>query len=235
MAPDDGQQPPERPKGDPQPPPKSGQPEYRVYRSRPGLLSRLRSADIGSLREKAGGRLPGRRDKKPEARPAYTSSGRRGWRRWALWIAIVAIGWIFVSFLSFMISATIQSTKLADSAKATLGGGSFPLVKPTTILVLGTDARDPETKEPGAPTKQCFEQQSHGDVPHGPCTQGQFRADTLLLVRAGGGKFHKLSIPRDSFAEIPGQTPQKINGAFAFGGAALQIRTVENFLNVDID
>jgi LCP family protein required for cell wall assembly len=56
-----------------------------------------------------------------------------------------------------------------------------------------------------------------------------------MLVRAGGGKFEKLSIPRDSFAAIPGQSSQKINAGYAFGGAALQIQTVEQFLGVDID
>ena len=56
-----------------------------------------------------------------------------------------------------------------------------------------------------------------------------------MLIRAGGGAFRKLSIPRDSYAEIPGQSPQKINAAFAFGGAALQIKTIEKFLDIEID
>ena len=56
-----------------------------------------------------------------------------------------------------------------------------------------------------------------------------------MVIRAGGGTFNKLSIPRDSFAEIPGEQPTKINAAFAFGGAALQIKTVEKFLNIKID
>ena len=56
-----------------------------------------------------------------------------------------------------------------------------------------------------------------------------------MLIRAGGGAFRKLSIPRDSYAEIPGQAPQKINAAFAFGGAALQIKTIEQFLDIQID
>ena len=56
-----------------------------------------------------------------------------------------------------------------------------------------------------------------------------------MLIRAGGGTFRKLSIPRDIYAEIPGQSPQKINAAYAFGGAALQIKTVEDFLGIEID
>ena len=101
---------------------------------------------------------------------------------------------------------------------------------------MGTDARPPDTKEPGAPHKQkCFEQQSHGDAPHDGCEAGEYRADTLMLIRAGGGAFRKLSIPRDSYAEIPGQSPEKINAAFSFGGAKLQIEAVEDFLDLRID
>ena len=41
--------------------------------------------------------------------------------------------------------------------------------------------------------------------------------------------------PRDSYAEIPGHETTKINAAFAFGGAALQIKTIEQFLGIKID
>jgi LCP family protein required for cell wall assembly len=101
---------------------------------------------------------------------------------------------------------------------------------------MGTDARPPDTQEPGAPHRQkCFEQQSHGDAPHDGCEAGEYRADTLMLIRAGGGAFRKLSIPRDSYAEIPGQSPTKINAAFSFGGAKAQIEAVENFLDIEVD
>ena len=40
----------------------------------------------------------------------------------------------------------------------------------------------------------------------------------------------KLSIPRDSLAEIPGHDAQKINAAYALGGTSLMIKTVEGFL-----
>ncbi|HEY0317959.1 MAG TPA: LCP family protein [Solirubrobacterales bacterium] len=146
------------------------------------------------------------------------------------------MGWILLSFLAFAVSAQLQSFKLSGEAKKALHGNPFLLVNPQTILVLGTDARPPDTKEPGAPHSQkCFEQQSHGDAPHDGCEAGEYRADTLMLIRAGGGTFNKLSIPRDSFAEIPGETPQKINAAYSFGGAALQIKTVEKFLGIPID
>ncbi|MCW2987567.1 MAG: hypothetical protein JWM24_505 [Solirubrobacterales bacterium] len=214
----------------------SGPPDYKVYRSRKGFFSRLRSADLSGLRERA--KLPGKRpgkDREPRGGKRIRPSRTR-FKRVLKWVGIAALGWILLSFLAFAVSAQLQSFKLSGEAKSALHGNPLLLPSAQTILVLGTDARPPDTKEPGAaPSQKCFEQQSHGDAPHDSCEQGQFRADTLMLIRAGGGAFRKLSIPRDSYAEIPGQAPEKINAAFAFGGAALEIKTIEQFLNIQID
>jgi LCP family protein required for cell wall assembly len=214
----------------------SGPPDYKVYRSRKGLFSRLRSADLSGLRERA--KLPGKRpgkDREPrEGRRIPTPP--RGVKGVLKWIGIAALGWILLSLLAFGVSAQLQSFKLSGEAKDALHGNPLLLPSAQTILVLGTDARPPDTKEPGAaPSEECFEQQANGDPPHGDCSEGEFRADTLMLIRAGGGAFRKLSIPRDSYAEIPGQAPTKINAAYAFGGAALQIKTIEGFLDIQID
>ena len=220
----------------------SGPPEYKVHRSRRGLLSRLRKPDLPSLRE---------REKKPPKRPGgdhrpaperprrglgLPGPPRRGTKRALKWIGLAALGWVLLSLLAFAVSAQIQSFKLSGEAKSALGGGPLLLPGGQTILVLGTDARPPDTLEPGAaPSEECYEQQANGDAPHGECSFGEFRADTLMLIHAGGGAFRKLSIPRDAYAEIPGQSPQEINGAFAFGGAGAQIEAVEDFLGIEVD
>jgi LCP family protein required for cell wall assembly len=211
-------------------------PDYKVYRARRGLLSRFRKPDLSGLRERDWRapklpKRPGRSGRERGPRPS------RPWTRRALkWVGLAALGWIGLSFLAFAASAQLQAFKLSGDAKSTLHGNPFLLPSAQTILVLGTDARPPDTKEPGAaPSQECFEQQAHGDAPHGECSAGEFRADTLMLLRAGGGAFRKLSIPRDSYAEIPGQSPQKINGAYAFGGAAAEIKAVEDFLGIEID
>jgi len=215
----------------------SGPPDYKVYRSRRGLLSRLRSPDLSGLRERSKKQEPGspQRDERPgrERRlPALPKPSRRILK----WLGIAAAGWIFLSFLAFAVSAQLQAFKLSGDAKSALHGNPLLLPSAQTILVIGTDARPPDTDEPGvAPSQECFDQQAHGDAPHGECSVGQFRADTLMLIRAGGGAFRKLSIPRDSYAEIPGQAPTKINAAYAFGGAKAQIEAVEDFLDVEID
>jgi LCP family protein required for cell wall assembly len=261
--PDDGEQ---RPQGPPEERPQ-GQPDYKVYRSRRGIFSRLRGGDVprsGAAEGAGAGGLGGSggRGGPPDepGRTNYGSGGRERpslpdfklpWkrergarpgrgkpraRRIAFWVGIAIVGWIVVSLLSFAISAQLQSFKLAGEAKDALHGNPFLLTSAQNILVMGTDARPPNTKEPGAAhNPKCYEQQEKGEAPHPPCSDGEYRADTLMVIRAGGGTFNKLSIPRDSFAEIPGEQPQKINAAFAFGGAALQIRTVEKFLNIKID
>jgi LCP family protein required for cell wall assembly len=224
MSPDGEQRPPEPP-------------EYNVYRSRRGLFSRLKGADLSALRDRA--KLPSRREREPG--PGREREPRRhrprapvGVRRVAKWLALAALGWILISFLAFAISAQLQSFKLSGEARETLHGSPWLLTSAQTILVLGTDARPPGSGDRNV-SEECFEQQSRGEKPHGNCFEGEFRADTLMLIRAGGGAFRKLSIPRDAFAEIPGQAPQKINAAFAFGGAALQIKAIEQFLGIQID
>jgi LCP family protein required for cell wall assembly len=222
-----------------------GPPDYKVYRARRGLLSRFRKPDLSSLRERDGGaareprqvRLPWRRGDRPaDGREVRPRPQRPALKRALKWLGLAALAWILVSFLAFAVSAQLQAFKLSGDAKSALHGNPMLLPSAQTILVLGTDARPPDTQEPGvAPSEECFEQQSRGDAPHGECSVGQFRADTLMLIRAGGGAFRKLSIPRDVYAEIPGLSPQKINHAYAFGGAGAEIEAVEDFLGIEVD
>jgi LCP family protein required for cell wall assembly len=216
-------------------------PEYKTFKSRRGLLSRFRKPEVSSLRglrerSAKGGEGDAGKGSMPPAPRRHPNA-----KRVAKWVGIAAAGWILLSFVAFAVSAQLQAFKLSGEAKEALHSSPFMLASAQTILVLGTDARPPSTKEPGAngesaaPSQECFDQQAHGDAPHGKCSDGEFRADTLMLIRAGGGAFRKLSIPRDSYAEIPGQSPTKINAAYSYGGAKLQIETVEQFLDVPID
>jgi LCP family protein required for cell wall assembly len=51
-----------------------------------------------------------------------------------------------------------------------------------------------------------------------------------MLVHAAFGSVRKLSIPRDVEVDVPGHGVNKINAAYALGGPALTIETVESFL-----
>ena len=150
----------------------SGPPDYKVYRARRGFFSRFRKPDLSGLR---GARLA-RAEAAEAAQTAPAASAARGrpdpgLRRALKWVGLAALGWILLSFLAFAVSAQLQAFKLSGEAKSALHGNPFLLPSAQTILVLGTDARPPDTKEPGAaPSQECFEQQAHGDAPHGKCS-----------------------------------------------------------------
>jgi LCP family protein required for cell wall assembly len=62
------------------------------------------------------------------------------------------------------------------------------------------------------------------------------RTDTILVLhQPPQGPAALISIPRDSYAEIPGHDPNKINAAFAFGGAPLLVQTVEQLAGLTVD
>ena len=60
------------------------------------------------------------------------------------------------------------------------------------------------------------------------------RTDTLIAASfdSASRRVYVLSIPRDTQTVIPGHGLDKINAAHAHGGAALTLRTVENFMGV---
>ncbi len=209
-------------------------PDYKVYRSRPGLLSRLRKPELGSLRDKVGGPKrpsPKKTEREPRA-PGETSTARRVLK----WVGIAALAWFAISILAFMVSAQIQKSKLADGVSGVLDGNPFMAFNPQTILVLGTDIRSGAFAGPAeAQPKKCLDEVGGGRATAPSCTIGPFRSDTIMLIRAGGGTFRKLSIPRDTLAEVPGQGPQKINSAYATGGAKLTVETVEGLLGLNVD
>ena len=138
--------------------------------------------------------------------------------------------------LAFAISAQIQKSKLADGVGNVLDGGPFLLggaddPRPRHRRALrrlrrSGRGRDGELHR-GGDQRATDRQRTASTAP--------YRSDTIMLIRAGGGTFRKLSIPRDTLADVPGQGPQKINSAYAFGGAKLEVRTVEDLLGIDID
>src|SRR4029450_3119216 len=132
--------------------------------------------------------------------------GIRGWfgrltgerRHWLRWSLILAAGWLLLSFIAFAISAQIQKGKLPESAKDALEGGPDVLAG-QNILILGGDRRGKTQRNAS-----------------GAEGQGPPRADTIMVLHASLTSFRKLSIPRDSYAEIPACGVQKINASLAF-------------------
>src|SRR3954469_1364736 len=86
---------------------------------------------------------------------------------------------------------------------------------PVTFLLVGSDTRS----KPGP-----------GELPDG-------RSDAIMLARFSADRKHAqlISIPRDSWVDIPGHGRNKINASYAFGGPSLLIQTVEQLTQVRID
>jgi LCP family protein required for cell wall assembly len=148
----------------------------------------------------------------------------RGWRdrftpkRVILWILGLLVFWVVLSLLLFLISSGTPSASLPSSAEAALTSGPNMITSTDTVLVLGTDQRPAGTHEGGANTRDAGS-----------------RTDTMMLWRIGGGTSRRLSIPRDTAVPIPGHGIGKINAAYALGGPALTIKTVEQFTGLKIN
>jgi LCP family protein required for cell wall assembly len=196
--------------------PGSGKDErpYNVYRARPrGLRSLLRGEEEAAL--------PGPGPGGPEGKDRGRARATGGWaiaRRVLKYVAIAIVTWLLLSLVLFIVSAQIEQGNVPDSAKAALSSGGNMITSTDTVLVVGTDQRPAGSKEPGANTSDTGS-----------------RSDTLMLWRIGGGVSRRLSIPRDTVAAIPGHGTSKINAAYAIGGPALTIRTVEQFTGVKIN
>lgn len=96
----------------------------------------------------------------------------------------------------------------------------------TNWLLVGSDSRQ------GLSPEQQENLATGGDI-------GSSRTDTILLVHLpelwSGGRVTMVSIPRDSYVPIPGHGKDKINAAFAMGGAGLLVQTVEQATGLRLD
>ena len=202
---------------------------YTLYRSLPrGLRSRLRgeeeSAELdgerigAALRRRFGAR------RRPGGGGRGDGDGVPWWRRRVTprrvlkWLAVAIVAWLLLSVVLFLVSAQIQSGTIPQSAQNALHSGGNMVTGTDTVLVLGTDQRPKGTHEAGANTSDAGS-----------------RSDSIMLWRIGGGTSRRLSIPRDTVANIPGHGQDKINAAYAYGGPALTIKTVEGFTGIKIN
>ena len=171
---------------------------YRGGRASGPIRPEKERADVRAQRDGAGRKAPKLR------RP-------RRWRRFVLLfvvgLVLLTVVWALLGYLAIRRGVSAANDRLDDDAKRALAPsrGSI-LSNAATILVVGTDN--------GGRRKD---------------RQGVGRADTLMLIRTDPDE-HRLAylqIPRDLRVEIPQRGSDKINSAFALGGAALTIDTVE--------
>jgi LCP family protein required for cell wall assembly len=66
---------------------------------------------------------------------------------------------------------------------------------------------------------------------------GAARTDTIMLLHVPDGRdeAYLVSIPRDTYIDVPGHGENKINAAYSLGGPSLFIQTVEQLSGIRID
>jgi LCP family protein required for cell wall assembly len=199
---------------------------YRVYRGgrAKGPIKPLAPAPSDPPPSAAPARVgypPSDRPPDRPVEPGYPLPPRppkRRKRRVALWIALgllvlflAIVGWGLAGFFSLRSGVEDANARLPEAAAAALSPRQGSLLSaPANILLIGADT--------------------------GPGRGDQARSDSLVLVRTDPDE-HRiafLSIPRDLRVEIPGFGLEKINAAYAFGGPALTIETVESLTGLPV-
>jgi polyisoprenyl-teichoic acid--peptidoglycan teichoic acid transferase len=133
-----------------------------------------------------------------------------------LLVPVLAVGG-YLAWLNQIVSNNVKTQLLlpddADGAKPTNDAGEVidvPTGTGTNYLIIGNDA--------------------------GPGRVGA-RSDVTVLVHvpADHSNVSLIHFPRDLYVSIPGKGKNKLNAAYAFGGAPLLVRTMQNLLGVRID
>jgi polyisoprenyl-teichoic acid--peptidoglycan teichoic acid transferase len=196
-----------------------GEKPYRVYR---GGRVKGRVPTIGKPERSAPRReRPPAQFKGPGPRVQKTKR-ERNWGRWiGIVVAVVlllVVVWGIGSYLALRSGANAANKRLEKrypTAKAALVGQSgLVLTNPSVTLLLGTDHSSKIRERSG------FE-----------------RSDSIMLLRTdpSKGRLNYLSIPRDLRVNVPGHGYDKINSAFQLGGAALAIKTVRGFTDLEVN
>nr|WP_245546906.1 LCP family protein [Nocardia brevicatena] len=155
----------------------------------------------------------------PRSGRAPRPAGRRRKRHPGRWLLV-----LLLVFVLGMVAAVIQLdnslTRIDALTDYTDRGGD---TAGTNWLLVGSDSRAglSDEQEQGLATG--------GEV-------GSERTDTIILVHIPpSGRTTMVSLPRDSYVSIPGYGQDKLNAAFAFGGAPLLVQTVEIATGLRID
>ena len=199
------------------------EPPYKVYRAGPrGLKSILRGeedAGLGPSEPPRGGGRGGSRRRFRFGRGEKVTP----WRV-VRWVVGLIVAWVLLSVVLFFISAQTHAGNLPAGATSQLTSGSPMLFSPDTVLILGLDNRPTS----GVGSKE-------GGLQPSDLKEADANTDSIMLWRIGGGVSRRLSIPRDTLVNIPGDGEAKINAAWSFGGPALALKVIKQFTGLQIN
>lgn len=140
-------------------------------------------------------------------RPKFGCVGCLGWP-----LAVLVVLLLVIAFW-----ADAQLTRVASEPEAPIGS-----TKGTNWLLVGSDSRV------GLSEEDIARLGTGGDI-------GTGRTDAIMLLHLEGTSAQLISIPRDSYVDVPGFGQDKINAAFTYGGPQLLTQTVEANTGVSID
>jgi LCP family protein required for cell wall assembly len=147
-------------------------------------------------------------------------------RRWARIVASALLVAALLTGAGIVGGAIWFDTKLHRAQALTDYAGRPGPGRGTNWLLVGSDSRQNLTAE------QQEDLATGGDI-------GDGRTDTILLVHVPAWWSDTpttiVSIPRDSYVPISGHGKDKINAAFAMGGAPLLAQTVEQATGLHLD
>ena len=151
---------------------------------------------------------PSHPEVQPERAPLRPRRGRRPLR----WVAAILVLLLVLvggraAWLWHDVDSKLQRVDALSGAKDTSG---------ETWLIVGSDSR------------------ADGGVPQDG-TEGA-RADSIMVLhKASNGQASLTSLPRDTYAEVPGYGGDKINSAYSYEGPALLVQTVESLTGLTVD
>jgi LCP family protein required for cell wall assembly len=171
-------------------------------------------------------------DERGDKRPAAASAPGRRRRRFRWWhipialflllvvagVVVTVLAWPGYQKFSRSVAAANRRLDKVAGANAHVDHSVRAQLTPdngwiwrkgTTLLLLGTDSKA------GEPA----------------------RSDTIMLMRFNPGThtINQLSIPRDTLVSVPGQGDTKINEAMFWGGPTMAIKTIKQFLGIDVN
>lgn len=141
---------------------------------------------------------------------------RHGLRRAVALVMLLAVLWVAATGW-----AVRSAWSSVDRVEATPVGGHIGDTAGRNYLMVGSDGRTDLTPQERRKLGTGF-------------TEGA-RTDSIMVLHTGTGKPTLLSLPRDSYVEIPGHGMNKINAAFAIGGPPLLGATVEKATGLHLD
>jgi LCP family protein required for cell wall assembly len=152
-------------------------------------------------------------------RQVATSQRARRHRFVLIMMGALSLATLLVSCGAWVVTSYIS----AGLARLDAGTSGTPTSGPVNILVVGIDTRGGLTHR----------QEVSLHVGNDPGTN----TDTMMLVHipANHESVQVVSLPRDSWVNIPGHGMNKINAAYGIGGPALMVSTVEQATGLDIN